>query len=229
MRAAEKTPDPVPEGECFLCGKTLSNRGLARHVRACRDKRSPQGAKAKGLATHSICLSVQGSALHWLHLEADAASTLADLDAFLRHTWLECCGHMSEFLIGGERYAGGGGGGYDELESRSLDIPLQAVLEPGMTFTHSYDFGSTTELKLRVAAKGAATVKRGRIEIQARNRPPSFPCKDCGQPAAEICTECSWSEAGWLCAACAKTHDCGEEMLLPVVNSPRVGVCGYTG
>ena len=24
-------------------------------------------------------------------------------------------------------------------------------------------------------------------------------------------------------------HECGQEMLLPVVNSPRVGVCGYVG
>ena len=24
-------------------------------------------------------------------------------------------------------------------------------------------------------------------------------------------------------------HECGAEVLLPVVNSPRVGVCGYSG
>jgi hypothetical protein len=28
---------------------------------------------------------------------------------------------------------------------------------------------------------------------------------------------------------CAGGHECGEEMLLPVVNSPRVAMCGYTG
>jgi len=26
-----------------------------------------------------------------------------------------------------------------------------------------------------------------------------------------------------------KDHERGEKMLLPVVNSPRVGMCGYTG
>ena len=26
-----------------------------------------------------------------------------------------------------------------------------------------------------------------------------------------------------------RNHDCGEEAILPVVNSPRMGVCGYTG
>jgi len=34
---------------------------------------------------------------------------------------------------------------------------------------------------------------------------------------------------GWLCDECAPKHKCGEDMLLPVVNSPRVGKCGYTG
>ena len=40
----------------------------------------------------------------------------------------------------------------------------------------------------------------------------------------------SKNEGGrWLCEDCAKTHECGEEMLLPVCNSPRLGVCGYCG
>ena len=32
-----------------------------------------------------------------------------------------------------------------------------------------------------------------------------------------------------LCDEHAETHDCGGEYFLPVVKSPRVGVCGYTG
>src|SRR5260370_19281758 len=34
-----------------------------------------------------------------MHLELPANATLADLDDFLRDTWLECCGHLSEFTI----------------------------------------------------------------------------------------------------------------------------------
>ena len=37
------------------------------------------------------------------------------------------------------------------------------------------------------------------------------------------------NEEGWLCQSCADEHECGEDMLLPVVNSPRTGVCGYAG
>ena len=46
---------------------------------------------------------------------------------------------------------------------------------------------------------------------------------------AWVCTECVFDDGGWLCETCAVKHECGEEMLLPVVNSPRVGMCGYTG
>ena len=39
----------------------------------------------------------------------------------------------------------------------------------------------------------------------------------------------SLKEKEYLCDACAKEHACGEELLQPVVNSPRAGVCGYPG
>ena len=63
-----------------------------------------------------------------------------------------------------------------------------------------------------------------------RNAQPLIPCDECGvKPAVRICTECQWNEKGWLCEACSQTHGCDEEMFLPAVNSPRTGVCGYTG
>ena len=36
-------------------------------------------------------------------------------------------------------------------------------------------------------------------------------------------------EDPFLCEVHTEKHDCGEEALLPVVNSPRMGMCGYTG
>ncbi len=66
------------------------------------------------------------------------------------------------------------------------------------------------------------------IQILARNTPPIIPCEVCGEPATSLSTQCIYEDKGCLCDACAKNHTCGEEMLLPVVNSPRVGVCGDT-
>ena len=48
-------------------------------------------------------------------------------------------------------------------------------------------------------------------------------------PATNICCHCIYDGDGWLCDACLDKHECGEEMFLPVVNSPRVGVCAFEG
>jgi hypothetical protein len=67
-----------------------------------------------------------------------------------------------------------------------------------------------------------------KVEILARNDPPEIKCSHCDNLAAHICVECDYDNC-WLCDDCAEDHECGEDMLLPVVNSPRTGVCGYVG
>ena len=68
------------------------------------------------------------------------------------------------------------------------------------------------------------------IQILARNSLPIVSCTDrCGKPATSFCTQWNYEDQGYLCDACAKDHQCGEELLLPIVNSPQAGVCGYTG
>ena len=108
---------------------------------------------------------------------------------------------------------------------------LMDVFHPGMEFIHEYDFGDTTELLVKVLGQYEGPVKpRSPIEILARNEPPEIACDECGEAlAAQICVECLGEGSGWLCEACAEVHGCDEEMRLPVVNSPRTGVCGYTG
>jgi hypothetical protein len=152
------------------------------------------------------------------------------LDNFLRGMWLECCGHMSAFTIGGHRYAAEpmGDSAFGIKES-SMKAPIGKVLREGTKFSHEYDYGSATLLSLEVAGLLHVDDKPKDIQLLARNIPPEIPCGKCGAAATQICTECSWSGGGWLCDACVSKHKCGEEMLLPVVNSPRVGVCGYTG
>jgi predicted RNA-binding Zn-ribbon protein involved in translation (DUF1610 family) len=116
------------------------------------------------------------------------------------------------------------------MDDRSMDVVLSRVLHVGDSFQHEYDFGSTTYLTLKTASERMGPARGKSIEILAQNEPPSIPCDQCGNAAAtRICSECSWSGEGWLCDQCSKKHGCGRDMLLPVVNSPRVGVCGYTG
>lgn len=61
------------------------------------------------------------------------------------------------------------------------------------------------------------------------NHPPDIPCHLCGKPATQVWVEGRYSDEGWLCDGCVAAEDYDGEILLPVVNSPRMGVCGYTG
>ena len=129
--------------------------------------------------------------------------------------------------------AGGGAGGMGPFggpPEGSMDTPLADVLKPGLEFRHEYDFGSTTELDLKVIGERVGKVDpTDPVTILVLNDAPEITCGTCGKQAAvAICTECQWTEhGGFLCEACLRTHACGWEMALPVVNSPRMGVCGY--
>jgi len=164
---------------------------------------------------------------YWLHLAVPAGQSLGSVDYFLRKIWLECCGHLSAFTIEGQRYA------YqplDELEESGMDVQLSRVLQPGLVFTYEYDYGSTTELRLKVVGFWDRGTEGDDIELLARNDAPQVACHQCGKrPATQICTDCQCEGEGWLCEECADEHECGSEMFLPVVNSPRAGVCGYCG
>jgi hypothetical protein len=216
------------QGKCELCGGVFDKAAMTNHLKSCRRRyaaaTTTEKASKKKTAFH---LLVEGRYLpeYWLHLDVPADVTLGRLDQFLRDIWLECCGHMSAFEIDGTTYSVAP----MDSDEEPLDVRLKDVLAPRVKFSHEYDFGSTTHLVLKVVAENESDLKKNEIKVLARNEPPAIPCGRCGKPAAQICMECAYSPEGWLCEECATKHGCGEEMQLPVVNSPRVGVCGYTG
>jgi hypothetical protein len=147
------------------------------------------------------------------------------LDRFLRDIWLECCGHLSAFEILGERFSVSP---LDEYEEKGMNQKIGDIIKSGTIFHHEYDFGTTTVLGLKAVFEFEANLKNA-INVLARNDTPEIKCDECGKIATQVCPQCIYDEAGWLCDDCAEDHECGEDMLLPVVNSPRVGVCGYCG
>jgi hypothetical protein len=117
-----------------------------------------------------------------------------------------------------------------------MDVELEKALKVGQKFTYEYDFGSTTNLALRVVSEREGFIEdeeSDNIEILARNNAPEMPCVVCGKPAKKVAPGYDFGveEHAYCSAKCAKKND--EEFsfseMLPVVNSPRVGVCGYTG
>lgn len=219
----------ISNGRCNLCGGTFSKRAITKHLDSCKQKENASRTPATGTKTaKSLHLVVEGryASEYWMHLDVPANASLRALDGFLRDIWLECCGHMSAFEIEGTRYSVAP---MSEFRERTMSVQLNKLLRPGVEFRHEYDFGSTTHLVLKVVSEGEREHKDKTIEILARNEPPPISCVSCQNPATQICTECAWSDGGWLCDKCAAEHECDENMFLPVVNSPRVGECGYTG
>ena len=224
----------ISKGMCYFCHREFSKANMGRHLESCeqraamqeeiRSRRETKKIRAFHLVVEGYCLP-----MYWMHLEVLAGTTLATLDRFLRDTWLECCGHLSAFTIGGVRYSVDEAIYEWDTRSKNMQVPLDQVLHPGQTCSYEYDFGSTTELTLKVISEREVPAKKKEIEILARNTLTFVPCDMCGKPATTNCTQCIYEDQGYLCDACAKDHECGEEMLLPRVNSPRVGVCGYTG
>ncbi len=209
------------EGACKICNRVLSGRGMTSHLRSCMSKnlQAEQGNR-------KIFLIKASAGPFWVYFEVDASSMLEKIDKFLRDLWLECCGHLSAFTIDGVIYYSPNESMY--LGGKGMDVSLKQVLKPGVRFRHEYDFGTPTELNLQCISERKGKVKP-KMEIMAKNDMPEILCDECGQLAQEICPECLWEGKGLLCESCVEDHECDEEMLLPVVNSPRMGECGYTG
>ena len=212
------------KGQCTFCKKVYSKGGLSKHLASCKARSDEKGT------TKFFHLQIESEydPIYWLHVEIPAMSDLEVLDKFLRDTWLECCGHLSAFNINGQTYTQI----FDDewfAEDKDMTAKLNKIFSPGLKFTYEYDFGSTTHLKLKVVGTRTGKKVKEPVKILAQNNPPEILCHSCGKPATEVCTMCIWEGTGWVCEDCAEKHECGVGYFLPVVNSPRVGVCGYIG
>lgn len=202
----------VSYGNCELCGARTTKAAMGAHVRKClRDTDGDERAKILLLRAQA-----RDDPMMWLIIATRPAAKLRTVDDLLRRIWLECCGHLSEFY---HKQAGVVG------MSRSIGEVLGL---PGTRLGYEYDFGSYTRLVVsHVGVVEAAPLKRALVA--ARNEAPMWFCDVCGLPAVSVCAACSGGDDGFCCDAHAADHPCGVDSLLPVVNSPRMGVCGYTG
>lgn len=240
----------ISPGKCRLCGRRLGKAQMTTHLKACV-KRAAATALAqtrKPARCFHLVVEATYAPEYWLHLEVPAHSTFAELDHVLRDIWLECCDHMSAFHFPRKPFlpmptAADLNEMFIELlelsqrnfeqqieeERRLMILQVGKRLARGVKFEYEYDFGSPTHLSLRVVDDRPSSLPKAQIRLLARNDPPEIRCVKCQKPASQICSGCCWEGHGALCNTCARRHECGEEMLVPLVNSPRIGVCGYVG
>lgn len=232
---------PQSRGICTFCGKEYSKGGMTRHLKTCkaREQAIIQANKKFGRNTTLYHLqilddtrwAVVDPSHFWLHLEIKSNATLDTLDQYLRAIWLECCGHLSGFEIGPVFYTKLFDDGMGWREERSMAVPVGKLFRPGMEIPYEYDFGTTSSLIIRVLdERKGKPIEEKPIVLMARNNPPDIRCAVCGEPAQWICTQCAWEEDknAFFCDKHANQHE-HRNMLLPVVNSPRMGLCAYSG
>lgn len=224
---------PESHGKCVFCNESFAFSSMTRHFESCeKRKQALHGENAeKRSRVYGLKIWATYNPAYWLFLEMAHSAKLEDLDHFLRKTWLECCGHLSAFTIQDIRYETETDAAdlLGDGESKTMNIRIGEVFSAGLEAHYEYDFGSTTDLDLKVLWEREGRLNKKGITVLSRNEPVGFKCADCGQTAKVVCAECGYEKDASYCGACAAKHECGEEMLLPVVNSPRMGVCGYEG
>lgn len=240
-------------GKCVFCNKDFSKSAITRHLSTHLTQRLKEDRPGKSFLIKVETDPRWGKTPYFLHLWVDGKATMGDIDDFLRGIWLECCGHMSSFTNPKQKRRGGM---FDFFEAQELlmkdkmkdyeklmeeangEVPqskkVKDVLYKDLKLNYDYDFGSTTSLQLTVAGEYAVQPAE-EIVLLSRNEPPEIICSKCGKaPATQMCTVCVYNTDAFFCDKCAKLHaetcpDFGDYSALPVVNSPRMGVCAYEG
>ncbi len=198
------------KGNCYICRKVLSKSGFKKHIMT---QHNYDGDNSE----ETILLKVEERYTkdYWLYLDIRPNCNLNVLDTFLRNIWLECCGHLSEF--------------YTPISNISKNKKFNDI-DLGSKLYYEYDFGTPTELVITVIDKLKRPKQKNSIRLIARNEPYHFKCANCDKEATNISIEYMWEDKNpFFCDDCIKKFVDDDELILPVVNSPRMGQCGYCG
>ena len=213
---------PDSRGMCRACRFVGTRAEMSGHHAQCVVRKAGPDRSRDVFRLH-----IDGGGPYWLDLDVSLDATLDDLDEFLRAIWLECCGHLSEFTIGPQTdYTN-----FDPIrvEQASEQSRFGELLTVGEGFGYVYDLGSSTELSVHVEAREQVYDSREKLYFLARNVPPVLHCSKCSAPAKWVH---SWEfdeETGEPLLYCGRHGKSSRDEQLPVVNSPRMGVCAYEG
>lgn len=247
-------PELSSTGKCLYCNLEFKKAGITKHLDKHIAEKVPTGKSGKSfLLKIDTNTKWSGMPPYFLNIWMDGNAIMETLDLFLRQIWLECCGHMSSFtnpklakksvgmwnfFYAEDLLAKGKTKEYEKLmEESSGEVPksrkAKDALHKGLKLEYQYDFGSTTELQITVAAEYPVQADE-KIVLLSRNEPLEILCDLCSvKPAVTICSVCVYGESVF-CKDCAKKHgkvcpDFNDYAAMLVVNSPRMGVCAYEG
>ena len=205
------------EGKCLYCEKMVSQKEMGKHLaKHLSDNEKDDAGESTQTYSH---VEVEANEM-FLHLLVKGDATMKRIDKFLRDIWLECCGHLSQF-------------GHKSFKIK-MSHKVKDVFEPRVKIFHDYDFGTTTRVFL-IGLKHYQLNLKDSLILLSRNEPLKLMCSTCKkEPAIALCTTCIYDVESFFCKKCSKKHekichDFADYSCMPIVNSPRMGECGYEG
>lgn len=230
----------VTQGRCQGCNALISKKAFIKHLETCP---IIQSYKNDQNLLFQIFDRYRPD-LYWMVVAAPPTLTLKELDSFLRSIWLGCCQHMSCFVLPSnekefypycfwnrsftERHR------YDLMNN----YHLQDIFPKYSYLDYDFDFGNLSALQIEFLPNHDNTSSFysntlvNDFQLLILNHPPYYTCDKCCKLPLEVnCSVCMRS----FCLKCLQSrraHNCDifdTEDILPIINSPRVGKCGYIG
>ena len=210
-------PELESEGKCIYCAEMIASdeikKHLEKHLKALEKE-------TKSIETATFCHVEVRAEEMFLHLLVKGNTKMKEIDNFLRAIWLDCCGHMSDFH-------------HKNFKIKKTDL-VQDIFTSKVKIKYDYDYGSTTRLDL-IARNHYQLNEKKKLILLSRNEPLKILCSICKKKSATcFCVTCLWETEEYFCDKCSEKHsekceDFEDYANMPVVNSPRMGECGYTG
>ena len=205
-------------GKCLYCNEIVDSLEIKKHL---EKHLKAKEKESKNNATENYCYVEVESENYFLQLLVKGDAKMKVIDTFLKKIWLDCCGHLSGFS---HRQ-------YKVSKSHSVED----VFQPRVKIGYEYDYGSTTYLELKAGKQFMLPTQKKDVVLLSRNEPLPLGCDICHKKVAtSLCSCCLWEDESHFCDNCKEKHGehCSDYLdwaEMPIVNSPRMGVCGYEG
>ncbi|MDZ4759109.1 MAG: hypothetical protein SGJ10_13365 [Bacteroidota bacterium] len=211
------TEELISEGKCLFCEAVFPQKEIGKHL--AKHLAEMQKADVKKSVASYCHIQIEIGEM-FLQILAKSDTEMEEIGVFLRNIWLEFCGHMSGF-------------DHKDFEIEMEDL-VETVFENRTKLSYDYDYGTTTSVFLKGLKKYSLFFKES-IILLSRNEPLNLMCATCNkEPAVFLCSTCYWKQYAFYCKKCSTKHkkvcdDFADYSKMPVVNSPRMGQCGYEG